>query len=44
MSPNGDGSRDNEHFDLDVVHGFIDASSIAHGPELHRKLGRVREF
>ena len=29
---------------MDVVHDFIDASSIAHGPEFHRELGSIQEF
>ena len=34
---NGDGSRENKHLNMDIVHGFIDESSTAHGSERHRK-------
>ena len=32
------------HFDMDAIHGFIDAGSIAHGPELRKDFEIVQEF
>ena len=32
------------HFDMDAIYGFIDAGSIAHGPELRNKIWIIQEF
>ena len=41
---NIDQLREDACFDMDKIYGFIDAGSIAHGPELRKELGNIQEF
>ena len=41
---NIDGLREDAHFVMDVIYGFIDAGGIAHGPELRNECRNIQEF
>ena len=43
-SGNIGGLRGDAHFDMDAVHGFIDAGGIAHGPEFRIEFGIILEL
>ena len=36
--------REDAHLDMNEICGFIDAGSIAHGPELQKEFGIIQEF
>ena len=41
---NIDGLREDAHFVMDAIYGFIDAGGIAHGPELRKECRNIQEF